>query len=57
MGLIGPMCEVKGRGSLPSSFLAYFEWTCARVLKAKTLIGYCILLKKVINMKIAGVIH
>ena len=40
----------------PSSFLACFEW-CAGVLKAKTLIDHCILLKKAMNMKIDGVIY
>ena len=40
----------------PSSFFACFEW-CAGVLKAKTLIGYYILLEKAMNMKIGGVIH
>ena len=40
----------------PFSFLACFEW-CTGVLKAKTLIGHCILLKKVMNMKINGIIH
>ena len=35
----------------PSSFLACFEW-CAGVLEANTLISYCILLEKAMNMKI-----
>ena len=30
---------------------------CARVLEAETLIDYCILLEKAMNMKIGGVIH
>ena len=40
----------------PSSFFAYFEW-CAEVLKAKTFIDHCILLKKAMNMKIDEVIR
>ena len=40
----------------PSSFLAYFEWY-AGVLKVETLFDHYILLKKVMNMKIGGVIH
>ena len=40
----------------PSSFFVCLEW-CARVLKAQTLIGYCIFLEKVMNMKINGVTH
>ena len=55
-GLMWPMWEVRGGVPSPSSFLACFEW-CARVLEAKTLISYYILLEKAINMKIHGVIH
>ena len=32
------------------------KW-CAGVLKAKTLIGCCILLEKALNTKISGIIH
>ena len=55
-GLMWPMWEVKDRVPSPSSFLVCFEW-CVGVLKAETLIGYCILLGKAINMKIGEVIH
>ena len=56
-GLMWPMWEVKGRGSLPFDYsLLVFE-LCAGVLEAETLIGYCILLEKAMNMKISGVIR
>ena len=56
-GLMWPMWEVRGGGSLPlHDSLLVFE-LCAEVLKAETLIGCCILLKKAMNMKISGVIH
>ena len=45
------MWEVRGRVPSPSSFLACFEWYTG-VLKAETLIGHCILLKKALNMKL-----
>ena len=46
-----------GRGFPPLHYsLLVFE-LCAGVFEAKTLIGRCILLEKVMNMKIGGVIH
>ena len=56
-GLMWPMWVVRGGGSLPLFHsLLVFE-LCARVLEAETLIGYCILLEKAMNMKIGRVIH
>ena len=56
-GLMWPMWEVRGGGSLPLHYsLLVFE-LCAGVFEAKTLIGYCILLEKAMNMKIGEVIH
>ena len=55
-GLMWPMWEVRGGGSLP--FLIpclYFEYP--GVLEVETLIGHCILLEKTMNMKIDGVIY
>ena len=49
------MWRGKGRDPLLHS-LFVFEW-CTKVLEAKTLISYYILLKKIINMKIKDVIY
>ena len=56
-GLMWPMWEVGGRGSLPFDYSLFVFELCAGVLEAETLIGHCILLEKVMNMKINGVIH
>ena len=55
-GLMWPMWEVRSGFSPLHYSLLVFE-LCAGVLKAETLIGYYILLKKAMNMKIGGVIH
>ena len=58
-GLMWPMWEVRGGGSLPFNIhysLLVFE-LCAGVLEAETLFGHCILLEKAMNMKIGGIIH
>ena len=55
-GLMWPMWEVRGGGSLLHYSLLVFD-LCAGMLEAETLIGYCILLEKAMNMKIDGVIH
>ena len=56
-GLMWPMWEVRGGGFLPFHYsLLVFE-LCAGMLEAETLIGYCILLEKAMNMKIGEVIH
>ena len=52
-GLMWPMWEVR----LPLHYSLFVFELCAGVLEAETLIDYCILLEKAINMKIGGVIH
>ena len=52
-----PMWEVRGGGSLPFHYSLVVCELCTEVLEAETLIGYCILLEKAMNIKIGGVIH
>ena len=55
-GLMWPMWEVRGGFPFLDYSLLVFE-LCVGVLEAETLIGHCILLEKVMNMKIGRVIH
>ena len=56
-GLMWSMWEVKGGGFPPLYYSLFVFELCAGVLEAETLIGYCILLEKAMNMKIDEVIH
>ena len=56
-GLMWPMWEIRGGGSLPFHYSLFVFELCAGVLEAKTLIGHCILLEKAMNMKVGGIIH
>ena len=56
-GLMWPIWEIRGGGSFFLHYSLLIFELCAGVLEAETLIGYCILLEKAMNMKIGKIIH